>query len=124
MCNTTIYSLNDKKNIVEIKMKLVMFVLIAIIMVIIAIRGSLAQPDAGCLLKMSNCLGNVTTQSSILGCCPIIKQEIDNERECFCLLNQAVQQNQTTISEEVDTILTLCSITHSFQTLCPAGMYL
>lgn len=103
-------------------MKLI-FVLIAIIMVIIPIKGSLAQPDVGCLLKISNCLGNVTTQSDILGCCPIIKQEIDNERECFCLLNQAMQQNETTISE-VDTILTFCSITHSFQTLCPAGMYL
>ncbi|XP_021725665.1 uncharacterized protein LOC110692896 [Chenopodium quinoa] len=100
-------------------MKMMKMVLFAIIMLTtISIRPSLAQDDevenAGCWLKISSCLGD----NDVALCCPIIQQEIDDERDCFCLMKETALQNAT-IDASFSTIFTFCDISGSFQTLCP-----
>ncbi|XP_021725664.1 uncharacterized protein LOC110692895 [Chenopodium quinoa] len=99
------------------KMKVV---LLAVMLTTISIRPSLAQDDevenAGCWLKISSCLGD----NDVALCCPIIQQEIDDERDCFCLMKETALQNAT-IDASFSTILTFCDISGSFQTLCPDG---
>ncbi|XP_021767853.1 uncharacterized protein LOC110732246 isoform X2 [Chenopodium quinoa] len=102
------------------KMNVVLLVLFAIMLTTLSIRPSLAQDDEvgnmGCWDNITSCLGD----NEVLLCCPVIQQEIDNERDCFCLMKETVQQNAT-VAASFSTIFTFCDISGSFQTLCPDG---
>ncbi|KAL2925945.1 DnaJ-like protein subfamily C GRV2, partial [Bienertia sinuspersici] len=78
---------------------------------------SSAQP--GCWERIITCIEAVETNAEVQQeCCPIVLQEISNERECFCSIKPLVAQNAS-LSTDLSNLLSLCSVTTSFQVICP-----
>ncbi|KNA13060.1 hypothetical protein SOVF_120180 [Spinacia oleracea] len=102
------------------RISMALFVVIAIMVtILLTITPSSAQDGSenlGCWTNITNCMGT----QEIIQCCPIIQQAIDDERNCFCLMRETVDQNAT-IASSFATIFSFCSISDSFQTLCPSG---
>ncbi|XP_021725663.1 uncharacterized protein LOC110692894 [Chenopodium quinoa] len=84
---------------------------------LVGIRGSFAQEsvDRSCLLTISDCMED---SSSILDCCPTIKDAIADERECFCLTKEIFGRNASH-ARTWSNILIFCSVTASLDSLCP-----
>lgn len=104
------------------KKMIIMLVGILAIVSILQIRPSTAQEEEDvtveCWQRISNCITNSTSDSEFLECCSIIKQEIEEERECFCLPKDNILQDANT-SATFTQIFSFCDISGSFQTLCP-----
>lgn len=111
-----------KKKMESRRISMALFVVIAIMVtILLTITPSSAQDGSenlGCWTNITNCMGT----QEIIQCCPIIQQAIDDERNCFCLMRETVDQNAT-IASSFATIFSFCSISDSFQTLCPSGTY-
>ncbi|XP_021725662.1 uncharacterized protein LOC110692893 [Chenopodium quinoa] len=92
-------------------------ILMITIIIMVGIKGSSAQKSVNdtCLVTMGTCLRE---SSSLLECCPIIKDAILEERECFCLTKQIFGRNAT-LARTWSNILIFCSVTASFDSLCP-----
>lgn len=71
-----------------------------------------------CWERIENCTSSLTPGEIQEQCCPVITQEISDERECFCGVKPLVLQN-VTIADTLSDLLTLCSVASSFDTLCP-----
>uniref|UniRef100_A0A803N3N5 Uncharacterized protein n=2 Tax=Chenopodium quinoa TaxID=63459 RepID=A0A803N3N5_CHEQI len=71
-----------------------------------------------CWQRIANCTSSASPGEIQQQCCPVITEEISNEKECFCGVNVLALQNDT-IAETISDLLTLCSFNSSFDTLCP-----
>ncbi|XP_048499975.1 uncharacterized protein LOC104892075 isoform X3 [Beta vulgaris subsp. vulgaris] len=98
-------------------MKVVMLVEILIMLVMLQISPSSAQ-NRECLLRISTCLDGASTHPQLLECCPIIKQEIKDERDCFCLLKDNALEDES-FSDALSTVFSFCGISDTIHTLCP-----
>ncbi|KAL2899820.1 DNA topoisomerase 2-alpha, partial [Bienertia sinuspersici] len=98
-------------------MRVIMMVGVVIItLIMLPIRPSSAQTaqNMGCVRRISYCLNQA---DDILVCCPTLKDEMENERECFCSIMDVMLKNATTASA-MARFLSHCSVTDSMETIC------
>ncbi|KMT12570.1 hypothetical protein BVRB_5g098140 [Beta vulgaris subsp. vulgaris] len=76
------------------------------------------SPIGECWERFNTCTAGVATAGEFQEqCCPVLTQDISNERECFCGIKPQLQN--ATNAEAFSQLLTLCSVTASFDALCP-----
>jgi len=115
----------------------VRFVLIS--MAAVCLSGAAAQNIEDqlplCWQNIGNCLTNNTAQINALNgtsspmeirqalCCTLFVQETQTDTQCFCnvstILPQVLAQEPDFISS-LNTILGICGVPQSFQTICPS----
>ncbi|XP_056687581.1 uncharacterized protein [Spinacia oleracea] len=102
----------------DIKMEVaLMFVGIIVFLSMTTLSAQEGFPGE-CWERIENCTSSLTPGEIQEQCCPVITQEISDERECFCGVKPLVLQN-VTIADTLSDLLTLCSVASSFDTLCP-----
>ena len=77
--------------------------------------------SSSCWDRLANCTSGRSSTSDISECCPLLKEEISDERECFCAAKSILLENPSN-ADSISQFLTLCSVS-SFDTLCP-GIHL
>ncbi|KMT12559.1 hypothetical protein BVRB_5g098050 isoform A [Beta vulgaris subsp. vulgaris] len=76
------------------------------------------SPIEECWERFKTCTAGLATAEELQEqCCPVLTQDIRNERECFCGIKPQLQN--ATNAEAFSQLLTLCSVTASFDSLCP-----
>ncbi|KAL2901831.1 hypothetical protein RDABS01_026913, partial [Bienertia sinuspersici] len=74
-----------------------------------------------CWVRIEKCTTNATSSSSptaFLECCPMIQEEIETERECFCSIRNRIR-NKPTALNALTQLFTVCSLPGSFDSVCP-----
>lgn len=103
------------------QMKVLMMVgFVLFLTITIQVIPSSAQVE--CWERIQLCLEGTASQAEFeQQCCPLLLQEITNERECFCSIKPVFLQNAT-IAGAVSGLVSVCSTT-SFLNFCP-GKYI
>ncbi|KAL2901879.1 Target of Myb protein 1, partial [Bienertia sinuspersici] len=71
--------------------------------------------------RIEKCTTNATSSSSptaFLECCPMIQEEIETERECFCSIRNRIRDKPTALNA-LTRLFTVCSLPGSFDSVCP-----
>ncbi|XP_021855956.1 uncharacterized protein [Spinacia oleracea] len=102
------------------QMKVLMMVgFVLFLTITIQVIPSSAQVE--CWERIQLCLEGTASQAEFeQQCCPLLLQEITNERECFCSIKPVFLQNAT-IAGAVSGLVSVCSTT-SFLNFCPGDV--
>lgn len=76
--------------------------------------------EGNCWSRITSCT-ETNSETDILQCCPVVRKEIADEKECFCSATDEVNAQDQADIDAFSQFLTLCKIPGTFDTLCPAG---
>ncbi|XP_021738094.1 cysteine-rich receptor-like protein kinase 10 [Chenopodium quinoa] len=68
-----------------------------------------------CWQRLSNC--NAASTASNM-CCTVLKEDIREDRECFCNVKSIINAN-VTLANTMSQLLLVCGVPSSYNTLCP-----
>uniref|UniRef100_A0A803L6H4 Protein kinase domain-containing protein n=1 Tax=Chenopodium quinoa TaxID=63459 RepID=A0A803L6H4_CHEQI len=101
------------------KMAGVTVVGLIVVLLSMQVMATSAQEDSTmlgmCWQRLSNCNAASTAPSM---CCNVLKEDIREDRECFCNVKSIINANAT-LANTMSQLLLVCGVPSSYNTLCP-----
>ncbi|XP_056687381.1 cysteine-rich receptor-like protein kinase 17 [Spinacia oleracea] len=89
---------------------------LVVVLLLMQFMGSSSQ--GMCWQRLSNCNTESSSSSDPMMCCKVLRNDIQNDRDCFCNVKSTINGNSS-IADMMSRLLLSCGVPSSYNTLCP-----